>query len=47
MNSVYNSIMEGLANAIEDVQSKEKKLKRREVSLGESASKQTQEKEDA
>ncbi len=33
MSSVYESIMAGLAEAIEDVQSKEKKLKRRVVTI--------------
>lgn len=33
MSSVYDSIMAGLAEAIEDVQSKEKKLKRRVVTI--------------
>ena len=31
MNNVYNSIMEGLVEAINDAQSSKKKLKRREV----------------
>lgn len=33
MSSVYESIMTGLSEAVEDAQSKEKKLKRRVVSI--------------